>query len=275
MSTVSDADVIDGQTCGAVSNPHPDTNSTCLLSSRPNSVLTWRELKHHIKSCPPSALRRAALYPTVLCPDRPETPSKQCRHCGKRFMLSISLEIHIMAQHASRDRLCQDKGCRATRNKVLFNVWELNLHCSLSRHEQTSTCPFPSCSFGGRREPSKWLKHFASKHFLSGVSLQSLLLCDLEEARTSAEMVDRQKVYLEVNSYAGHSVRRLSLYQRLQSVPRIETTIQKLPSSLTGDDPTSCSQHCRISRRGLQRTESSRVLQKANIPNHYLEAPAS
>jgi hypothetical protein len=158
---------------------------------------------------------------------------------------------------------------------VLFNVWELNLHYSFSRHEETSTCPFPSCSFGGKRARSKLLKHFASKHFLSGVSLQSLLRCDLKEVRTAAEMVDRQKVYFEVNLYAGDSVRRLSLYQRLQSVPRIETTIQTLPASLTGDNPTSCSQHCKISRQGLQRTQSSRVLQMANFPNYYFEANVS
>ena len=180
-----------------------------------------------------------------------------------------------MAHHGSRDRLCQDKGCRASQNKVLFNVWELNLHHSLSRHEETSTCPFPSCSFGGKRAPSKLLKHFASKHFLSGVSLQSLLRCDLKEVRTAAEMVDRQKVYFEVNLYAGDSVRRLSLYQRLQSVPQIETTIQTLPASLTGDNPTSCSQHCKISRQGLQRTQSSRVLHMANFPNYYFEANVS
>jgi hypothetical protein len=95
MSTVSNADVINGQTCGAVGNPRPDMNDKRFLSSRPNSILTWRELKHHIKSSPSSVLRHAALYPTVLCPERPETPRKQCRHCGKSFMLGISLEIHM------------------------------------------------------------------------------------------------------------------------------------------------------------------------------------
>jgi hypothetical protein len=107
MSRVSYADVIDSKTCEAVGNPRPDINDTCLLSSRPNSVLSWRELKRHVELCPPSALRHATLYPTVLYPNSPETLSKQCRHCGKRFILSISLEIHIMARHGSRDQLCK------------------------------------------------------------------------------------------------------------------------------------------------------------------------
>ena len=74
--------------------------------------------------------------------------------------------------------------------------------------------------------PRKWLIHFASKHFLSGVNLQALLRCDLEEARTPAEMVNQRKVYLEVNLYAGDSIRRLDLYQRLKSVPPIEASLQ-------------------------------------------------
>jgi len=47
------------------------------------------------------------------------------------------------------------------------------------------------------------------------------------------------------------------------------------PRSLTGNNPTSCRQHCRLSSQELQRTQSSRALQKADFSNYHFEAAVS
>jgi hypothetical protein len=138
-----DLSTIDGPTAydsPSVGRFRLDAESSCSFKFESSSGSPLKGLKYHIKNCSSLVTQSVVLNRTILDSDNLEAPSQECERCKQTFMLSMTLEIHVMAKHGSKNHLCHHEGCHESRSKLPFSAWQLSLHRIASRHEEKSPC---------------------------------------------------------------------------------------------------------------------------------------